>query len=88
MYIMFCVLLSIEHDLMIFLRFLISSCPVQKFVVYNISVVFAFYPTGKKVSEKLPPKKENLKSLTNLENRKFIPNQKFIDQINRAQSSW
>ena len=40
------------------------------------------------MSDKIPPKKENLKSLTNLENRKFIPNQKFIDQINRAQSSW
>ena len=44
--------------------------------------------TGKKVSEKPLPKKVNLKPWTNLENRKFIPNQEFIDQINRAQSSW
>lgn len=44
--------------------------------------------TGKKVSEKPLPKKENLKPLTSLENRKFVPNQEFINQINRAQSSW
>lgn len=43
---------------------------------------------GKKVSERVPPKKENLKLLTDLENRKFIPNQEFVDEINNAQSAW
>ena len=40
------------------------------------------------MSEKVSPKKENLKLLTDPENRKFIPNQEFVDQINNAQSSW
>ena len=44
--------------------------------------------TGKKVSEKVPPKEENLKLLTDLENRKFIPNQEFVHEINNAQSAW
>ena len=44
--------------------------------------------TGKKVSEKVPPKKETLKLLTDLENRKFIPNQAFVNEVNNAQSSW
>ena len=47
-----------------------------------------FLITGKKVSERLTPKKEYLKPLANLENRKFIPNQEFVDQINIAQRSW
>ena len=29
-----------------------------------------------------------MKLLTDLENRKFIPNQEFVDKINNAQSSW
>ena len=50
--------------------------------------IFILKNTGKKVSEKVSPKKENLKLLTDLENRKFIPNQEFVDKINNAQSSW
>ena len=50
--------------------------------------IFILKNTGKKVSEKVSPKKENLKLLTDLENRKFIPNQEFVDKINYAQSSW
>ena len=44
--------------------------------------------TGKKVSERVPPKEENLRLLTDLENRKFIPNKEFVNEINNAQSSW
>jgi len=44
--------------------------------------------SGKKVSEKVPPKEENLKLLTDLENRKFIPNPVFVNEINNAQSAW
>jgi len=44
--------------------------------------------TGKKVSEMVPPKEENLKLLTDLENRKFIPNPELVNEINNAQSAW
>ena len=44
--------------------------------------------TGKKVSEKVPPKEENLKLIKDLDNRRFIPNQEFVDEINNAQSAW
>ena len=44
--------------------------------------------TGKKVSENVLPKKETWKLLTDLENRKAISNQAFVNEINNAQSSW
>ena len=43
---------------------------------------------GKKVSDIQPSKKQNLKPLSTLRDRKFIPNQDFVDQINSVQSSW
>lgn len=36
----------------------------------------------------VPPKEENLKLLTDLENRKFIPNPELVNEINNAQSAW
>ena len=50
--------------------------------------MFHFKNTGNKVSEKVPPKEANLKLLTDLENRKFIPNPVFVNEINNAQSAW
>lgn len=50
--------------------------------------MFHFKHTGDKVSEKVPPKEVNLKLLTDLENRKFIPNPEFADEIKNAQSAW
>ena len=55
----------------------------------DISFVhLCFILTGKKVSGKVPPKERNLKLLTEFENRKFVPNQEFVDKINNAQSTW
>ena len=57
--------------------------------VQNFIILFFKINTGKKVSETVPPKKENLKLLTDqVENRKFIPSQEFVDEINSAQSAW
>ena len=43
---------------------------------------------GKKVSDIPLPKKQKLKPLSALRNRKFSPNHEFVDQINSVQSSW
>ena len=43
---------------------------------------------GKKVSDIPLPKKQKLKLLSALRNRKFSPNHEFVDQINSVQSSW
>lgn len=50
-------------------------------------MLFGFIASGKKLA-KVPPKEQNLKLLTELQKRKFIPNHKFINQINSVQSSW
>jgi len=50
--------------------------------------MFHFKNTGNKVSKKVPPKEENSKLLTDLENRKFIPNLEFVNEINNAQNAW
>lgn len=59
---------------------------MAKIAFINTSVVF--HPTGKKVSERVLPKKESLKLLQHLENRKYIPNQEFVNKINSVQNSW
>lgn len=43
--------------------------------------------SGKKVLRKVPTKLQDLRPLLR-DNRKFVPNQEFVDQINNAQSSW
>ena len=60
--------------------------PCAKIAFINTSVVF--HLTGKKVSERVLPKKESLKLLKHLENRKYIPNQEFVNKINSVQNSW
>lgn len=42
---------------------------------------------GRKVLGKVPPKIHDSTQLSS-DNRKFIPNQEFVDQINNLQSSW
>lgn len=42
---------------------------------------------GRKVLGKVPPKIRDSTQLSS-DNRKFIPNQEFVDQINNVQSSW
>lgn len=42
---------------------------------------------GRKVLGKVPPKIHDSTQLSS-DNKKFIPNQEFVDQINNVQSSW
>lgn len=48
---------------------------------------FGFIITGRKLSE-VRHKEHDLKLLTDFENKNFVHNLEFIDQINSAQDSW
>ena len=63
-----------------------ASFPIISFL-YFVWFCFVFL-LGQKLS-KVPPKKKSLRVFTDFfENRRFMPNYEFINEINSAQQSW